>query len=84
MQRALQPRQPALQPARPRGRALHQAKAQQRALQPRQPARQPRHDPEAALYNLDSPPDSRHDPEAALYNKPMLNTSPDSEAIGLN
>ena len=29
-------------------------------------------------------PDSRHDPEAALYNKPKLNTSPDSEAIGLN
>ena len=35
-------------------------------------------------YNLGSPPDSRHDPEAALYNKPTLNTSPESEAIGLN
>ena len=34
-----------------------------------------------AHYNLGSPPDSRHDP---LYNKPTLNTSPDSEAIGLN
>ena len=39
-----------------------------------------------ANNNLGSPPDSRHDPEAALYNinKPKLNTSPDSEAIGLN
>ena len=45
---------------------------------------QPRDRLDTAPYNLGSPPDSRHDPEAALYNKPTLNTSPDSEAIGLN